>query len=298
MEKLENGFYKKFEKKYLRDLNEPELKEILNKFDNGTSIIDLSSKYEINSAEITKFLRWNKRNILGEERKYFIIRAIPFTQKQKEIIIGTVLGDGCLHKHNKSKDFALSLTHCKQQEEYFLWKTAMLSPFVNTYRQSFSKKGTSIFLDFTSRQHPELNPIANMFYDSSRIKHVPENISDFMTPLALAVWHMDDGDLKTDWCKEHISSQQIRLSTQSFDEKEHEILIDMFKKVFNIDAFNRPYKFRDKMYNRLYIGAESAKIFSNIVRPFIIDSMKYKIIPSVSPETICETSKDEDIART
>ena len=65
-----------------------------------------------------------------------------------------------------------------------------------------------------------------MFYGSGN-KVVPTNISDYLTPLAVATWFMDDGTC---------SSGNLVFATQSFTLEENNILSEALMTNFGIHA--------------------------------------------------------------
>ena len=55
------------------------------------------------------------------------------------------------------------------------------------------------FIFFSTKSVVEFNDLNFMFYsklnpDSNRIKIIPTNVFDLLTPIGLAFWHMDDGN--------------------------------------------------------------------------------------------------------
>lgn len=257
-------------RKYICDLKQEQVRDILNKFDEKITITQISKEYGISEPAISRLLRANDREPIGSNRKYDILRQVPIKQYQKDLIIGTVLGDGCLYKDSPNGMFKLSFGHCEKQKEYFLWKIQQLDPFINTWRKNIDNRGNSVMYQTSTICHQELNQIANMFYDSSRIKHIPENISELMTPLGLAVWIMDDGYLK--------NKRYISLATMCFTMQEHETIKKMFKDKFDIDARIKPYKYKTKDYIETNFSFEDSVKISNICKEHIVECMKYKFI--------------------
>ena len=208
------------------------------------------------------------------ERKYYHLREIPLEQRHKDFIIGTLLGDGCLARGGKKSNFRLSFAHCEKQKDYFLWKFDFLKPFTNNFYKSIDKRGNSTMYQTKSICHKELNQYADMFYDSSRKKHIPENIEELLTPLGLAIWLMDDGNLN--------EKVNIRMSSMGFSFEEHEKLQNALRNKFGIECVIRDYKYKNKMYNMLWFNKENSLKYSNLVRPHIVESMKYKIMEEPS----------------
>ena len=116
-----------------------------------------------------------------------------------------------------------------------------------------------------SYSYASFNWIHNDFYPNG-IKVVPLNISQYLTPLALAIWIMDDGT-------KHSSG--LRLCTNSFTKEDvlflGQILLDKYGLYTSIHRM-RP----DKEQYTLYIKKKSLLDLITIVSPYIHDSMKYK----------------------
>jgi hypothetical protein len=264
----------KFRKKYVSDFTQDQIKDIVNKFDNGETIKNIANWYEISAPAISRILKANNREPVSSSRKYDILRETPINSIQKQIIVGTLLGDGCLHKDSPNGNFKLSFSHCKAQSPYFFWKIAMLDPFINTHREYEDKRGNSTMLQTATICHKDLNYFANMFYDSSRVKHVPKNLDIYMTPLCLAVWFQDDGNLK--------SGVNARLATMGFTEEENYILRDYLKRCFDINSNVMKYTYKNKEYSQININKENTQKLSDIIRPHVVECMQYKLMPQSS----------------
>jgi Mor family transcriptional regulator len=277
----------KWRRNYVSDFTDEQVKDIIKRFDNGELIKKIAKWYEISAPAISRLLIANNRNPISSNRKYDILRQTPINNIQKQILVGTLLGDGCLYRDSKKSNFKLSFSHCKKQEQYFHWKIAMFDPFINTFRQNIDKRGNSIMLQTATICHKDLNIFANMFYDESRIKHVPDNLDIYMTPLALAVWIMDDGNLKC--------NVNYRIFSMSFTEEENYKLRDLLKRCFNINSKVMCYTRNNKKYWLININKENSQKLSDIIRPYVVECMKYKLMPGPST-TECQTpDKGDDI---
>jgi hypothetical protein len=191
--------------------------------------------------------------------------------KQKAIIIiGTLLGDGCLECNGKS--VRLRLEHGVSQEQYLLWKynefkkvATPSSPMkVHAYHKVHQKFYDSLRMYTFSNESFKL--YWDVFYQNGR-KIVPKNILKLLTePISLAVWFMDDGYKRND-------CNAFRLNTDSFLKQEQLQLIEVLKKNFNIESTLHK---KGKHWN-IYIPQRSSKRFVEIVKPYIIPSLEYKI---------------------
>lgn len=102
--------------------------------------------------------------------------------------------------------------------------------------------------------------------DNKYIKIVPLNIEEFLTPLALAIWFMDDGSNL---------GKGARIATNCFTLEEVKFLCNVLKNKFNILA--TPNKSgKDKGYI-IYISVKSMPVFTNIVKPYLLPSLYYKL---------------------
>lgn len=273
-------------KKYLSDFSEKQTKEAISMFDSGDSVAKIAKWFEISPPAISRLLRANNRTPISSVRKYNHLRATPINFVQKQVLVGTVLGDGCLYKDGKRSNFKLSFGHCKKQEQYFHWKVAMFDPFINTWRENIDKRGNSVMLQTTTICHPGLNRFAEIFYDDQRIKHVPDNIDIYMTPLALAVWVSDDGNLK--------SGCNMRISSMNFSKEENYKLQNLLKRCFDLRSKVMTFNYKGKEYYQITLNKKNTQKMSDIIRPYMTECMKYKIMPK-SSETNMPNSKTEKI---
>ena len=103
-----------------------------------------------------------------------------------------------------------------------------------------------------------------MFYTSTKKKVIPNNIEELLTPLALAIWIMDDGTFK---------SPRIRIATNCFKKQEVELLGRALESKFNIKS---SLHYNNANY-QLYIKKESMPKLKKLVLPHIVPSMLYKL---------------------
>jgi predicted DNA-binding protein YlxM (UPF0122 family) len=266
-----------FRKKYITDLTEEQKQDIINKYNNDVTLDSLSKEYKISTPTLSRLLKANNITVRCSARKYDLIRATPINLIQKQFIVGHLLGDGCIYKDGPNGIYKLSVSQKKQHEQYFHWKVAMLDPFINTYRENVDKRGNSVMLQTTTICHPGLNQFADMFYTKDRIKVVPKNLDMYFTPLTLAVWIMDDGSLNM--------GVNMRIATMSFSYEDHVLLQNYLKSVFDIRCKIMGFKYKNKEYHQLTLNKENTQKLSDIIRPHVVDCMKYKIMPESSTTT-------------
>ena len=100
-----------------------------------------------------------------------------------------------------------------------------------------------------------------------RVKKIlPLNISEYLTPLALAVFISDDGS----W-----TGYGIRIATNNFTLKEVELLKEVLKSKYNLETTIQKI-WKDNQYS-LYITKQSINDIRAIVGPYMHPSMYYKL---------------------
>ncbi len=196
------------------------------------------------------------------------IHFMQITKRQNAIIIGTLLGDGCLERNGKY--CRLRLEHSNNQKLYLLWKYKNLKNISGKvmplhYYHKVHKK----FYDNT-RVYTFSDKIFdfywNIFYRTGK-KTIPSNMASFLIdPLSLAVWLMDDGYKRND-------CNAFRLSTDSYTKNEQCTLQSVLKNNFGIDSTLHK---KGKYWN-VYIPERESKKFVSLVKKYIIPSLSYKI---------------------
>jgi len=183
-------------------------------------------------------------------------------QLQRSVLIGTILGDGYIRIIPGRKNAFLEVNHTIDQKEYVDWKYKIFKDFVKSPPKSRRGKGNRTAYRFFTRQHPDITQVMNTFYDN-KIKCIPKDFE--IDPIVLAVWFMDDGSK----CRE----SDVYINTQQFDIVSQNRLIEALNK-YNLEAKLN----RDKHYFRIRFLKSSLKKFNQIIKPYIIPEMKYKLI--------------------
>ena len=180
------------------------------------------------------------------------------TERQRSIIIGCLLGDGAMRCKNNA---LLEINHGFKQKAYVDWKYQQFKNIVLTGpKKRFGNNGR-IAYRFTTQSLPELTKIYKRFYHGSK-KTIPDDLK--ITPLALAVWLMDDGSK---------SYRVVYFNTQKFDKLEQLKLIELLKRQHRIKASLN----KDKKYWRLRVAVESIGRLKKLIKPHILPSFIYKL---------------------
>jgi len=193
---------------------------------------------------------------------------LHLTARQHELLIGMLLGDAHLERQSAQPVARLKVEHAVSQMEYVQWKYTEWREWVLTppqVRKRWNRLGTvSSNVWFTTVSHPELEKYRNWFYDGHR-KKVPSNLT--LSPFSLAVWFMDDGSRKSRECR------GLYLNTQAYQCDEAEWLREILKRDLGIVTTLRQQS--DGL--QIYVPADQVSRFVQIVQPYVIQVMRYKL---------------------
>lgn len=198
------------------------------------------------------------------------------TEEERSILVGSLLGDGCLRIMGRSKVPAFSVSHGESQKTYVLWKYEKLKRWVNTppwreeriYHRDNSRKTFS--WRFQTLSNSVFSNLYKTFYKNGK-KIVPDNIENLLknSPLALTIWLMDDGN------KNH---QAVFLNTQSFSFSQQQKLCKALYTVFGLYVtLNKHSKSKGVQLYRIRINTKSTQKLKNIVRGYILPQFTYKL---------------------
>ena len=126
---------------------------------------------------------------------------------------------------------------------------------------------------FNTYTHIDFKYYYDLFYPKvvhgKRIKRVPKNISELLTPRGLAYLSMDDGTRG----RKPPHPPAYTISTHGFSYDDQLILADALDKTFGIKATI----YKDKQYFRLGITSKSRSRFRELIEPYIHPYFEYKL---------------------
>lgn len=195
--------------------------------------------------------------------KYFN-KAVELTQEEKEIIFGGLLGDMSLQLKGTLKSPRGKIEHGYKQEEYVKYKHKLLNNIAlpirkyTKYDKRFKNPNYTCYY-FGIKTNPNLFEFYNTFYPESK-KRIPEEL-ELLSPLAIAIWFMDDGSKE---------GKSVKISTQSFIKEDLLRLTNHLQIKYNLEFIIR----KD---NSLYLRLNSFERFKELILKNIPKSMRYKL---------------------
>lgn len=180
------------------------------------------------------------------------------TSSQRELIVGSLLGDGHLRPHRKKVVF--EFLQSSKRKFYVEWKHRILGDLACP--KIYHQRGNREYYKLVTKTHPELTELYGLFYQRGQ-KKVPEQIAKILTPFAIAVWFMDDGSK---------SKNAVYFNTQGFE------AIDQFRLIKALRRFHLIFNLnRDGRYSRLRLIKRCNGKFLELVHPHVIKEFVYKL---------------------
>lgn len=258
-----------------QNLNQDQVKKICELYSQNNSIKKICNQTNITRGVVTRIVDENFSNEWKIIHNRKLKKNKIFCYKQKQVIMGTLLGDGCLsrRKINNIFSYTFKISHGPKQQEYTNHLASILDSKVYKHKKgqkSFGPGGE--YYVFTYHNKKELEKIYNICFKDGK-KHVNEDWLNEIDALGIAYWFLDDGSSSFDICQD--SSVIVRIASQSFSEQENNLLIKKLLS-FGIEASLR--KVKDGTGATIYIKQKSINKFMDLIEPYVETSdMKYKI---------------------
>lgn len=249
-----------------------------------------SKKYGISKTTISNWAR--KFGIPRKRSKWKDNEDIQFTQRQKEILNGCMLGDGCISKqHNQNRNCEFSESHQTSHVEILHGLYNELYPFMLDVKKVYRKKiigygdNNTIIHSKTEKEkafairsmsHPLFTKLERKWYKRDengeyifkpvgnngrmdRIKTIPRDLK--LTPLTLAYWYFGDGTLAY-----KNTCGRICFYTNGFSEEDVQFLIKRLKNDTNL--LNVNYYFPKINQPIIVLSSEDTFNFINMISEY------------------------------
>jgi len=215
----------------------------------------------------------NKRLTKSEREQYILSPE----QIEGQALIGHILGDGTLVRFNPKNDkgtsnarFIFAQSHVR--EEYFNHVYSIFKPYCKggSYQYRGDSKLTGTYLGF--RFNTLTLPCFNFFYDLfyiDRVKIIPVNIIEYLTPISLATWISDDGSFH--------SKGYLVLCTDGFTQPEVELLCSALSDKWSLKCRCE----RNGKHFRIIIAKSTMDIVRSLCKNHMHRSILYKIGVSI-----------------
>lgn len=197
----------------------------------------------------------------------------------RKLLLGTIMGDSGIELRGHKA--LLKMAHSNHQFDYLMWKAKKLVPLVGKFQAderemeiSGAKTG-GYRTQLRSLCSTYLKHIYNDFYfqrDGKVKKEIHSNVLNRLSPISIAVWYGDDGNLHPDWI--------VRISSNGYPKSEQEMIIDFIKRTYGIELYLKQHHQHNSYW--MFGNTKNSKMFIDVVKPYLweIECLRYKLDPS------------------
>lgn len=189
-------------------------------------------------------------------------------EEWKPIILGLILGDGCLQRDNvKSNSVRLRVTHGEDQYDYLDWKSSYLLKGKVTRSEGKSGYGNKKVSYISTKSFIDVDGWYDAMYEKGNKRKVPKSISTQLTAESWALMYQDDGNRSK-------SSTTIVFSFCELDEASCNNLIASLDNLFGVTEAK--FFTCNKGYNYIRLNKEDTIKFINGISGLIHPNLYYK----------------------
>ena len=220
---------------------------------------------------------WRQAGELIPGDRVMVVEQQRLGEQQFQLILGSLMGDGNLSPNRRGRSGTrFRMGHGAKQAAYLDWKASLLGNIPHT--RTVNAKG-AVFADFTPL--PELGELREAVYFGDGKKHLTWDYLKSLTPLALAVWYMDDGGftLRSKGVQERTAggTGRIEICVEAMSPGSRERLAHYLRDTHGLHV-KLQYRGARKVSVLQFSTAASEK-FQKLVAPYMHPSMEYKLLP-------------------
>ena len=216
---------------------------------------------------------WKRADeLVVDENVMVLVKNLDFVRKQ--LILGTLLGDSSVIWGEGKKNCGISGSHIIKQSEYFDLKMELMG---NLFTEGKGAIGGFPGSTPNRKYHSIITTYTSEFIQSRCLinddKVVNNEWIKELTPIAIAFWYMDDGSLIHN--SKQYQRDRMTFATHGFVLEEVELLQSKLLDSWNISS---TIQHSDTSNGHvLVISANGTETLSNLVAPYMIQSMRYKL---------------------
>jgi recombination protein RecA len=249
-----------------------EPRRIVNWFDNGNAEHFLQFSVDSNRGRGKSEFACTPNHLLLAEKGYMpagdlqigdkLITSVKhyLTPAHEQIVYGSILGDGSM-RYASDYNVQLRVGHGEAQDEYCRWKQSLFNGLVK-YNGGNSRGGHS----FDTIPMYELARIYDYGYANGK-KNPSEELIERLSPLAVAIWYMDDGTFDKQ------RQNRCSITCSGLTREVQERLVEWFHQ----------YDIYPVLGSRGRINFNSVQTprFHKLIARYVHPSMQYKLMPEM-----------------
>ncbi len=203
--------------------------------------------------------------------------TVRLGDQQWQVVLGGLLGDANLSPNRRGRHgVRFRLGHGAEQADYLDWKVSLLGNIPCSRRTD--AQGAS-FADF--RPLPELGELQQVVYLGDGKKHITWDYLKALTPLALAIWYMDDASFSVRsrglQARTAGGSGRAEICVESMSPGSRDRIVEHLRGTFGLDCSVALRGARQKAVLQ-FTTAATARL-QELIAPYVHPSMHYKLLP-------------------
>jgi len=276
------------------ELNQIVNRPITNWFDNGVAEHFLQFTVEKSSGNgLSQFAAtdnhlirtpggWREAGNLIVGDRVLANETARLSDQQLQLVLGGLMGDAHLAPNLHDRHgVRFRMGHGEKQVEYLDWKASLFGNIGQS--RSVNAKGVA-FVDLSPL--PELGELREVVYWGDGKKHLTDDYLKSLSPLALAIWFMDDGSFSERLLSDDAKGLQQRTAggsgrvefcVEAMSEASRVRLADYLRDVHGVD---NKLSIRGAVKKAvLTMTTAGSSKFLELVAPYVHPSMDYKLLP-------------------
>ena len=239
----------------------------------GRAVMDLTRNHLVRTPG-----GWREAGEIAVGDRVMLNQPSLLSSQQVQVVLGALMGDGCLSKPVRRDDESarFRMGHGAKQADYLDWKVSLLGNIQNS--RTANAKG-AVFADFTPLA--ELAELHEAVYFGDGKKHLSWEYLKSLTPLALAVWYMDDGcfTLRSKGVQARTAggTGRIEICVEAMSPGSRDRLVQYLRDTHKLDV--KLMSRGARQISVLQFTTAASEQFQHIVAPYIHPSMDYKLLP-------------------
>ena len=222
---------------------------------------------------------WREAGELLPGERVMAIETHRLSEQQWQVVLGSLLGDGNLSPNRRDRNgVRFRLGHGAKQRDYLEWKVSLLGNIECSRRENATG---AVFADFTLL--PELGELQRAVYLSGGKKAISWEYLKALTPLALAIWFMDDGTftLRSRGLQARTAggSGRIQFCIEALSEGSRNRLVEYLRDTHGLEVSWRKAGANQKAV--LTFATGSSRRFLEMIAQYVHPSMAYKLLPEL-----------------
>jgi recombination protein RecA len=238
---------------------------------------------------------WREAGELIAGDRVMVTERHVLGDQQVQVVLGALMGDGNLSPNRRGRSGTrFRMGHGVKQAAYLDWKTSLLGNI--DHSRTVNARG-AVFDDFTPL--PELAELHDAVYFGDGKKHLTWEYLKSLTPLALAIWYMDDGSftVRSKGVQQRTAggTGRIEIVVEAMSPGSRDRLVKYLRDTHKLDVQLVTKGIRQ--VSAIRFTTPASEKFQKIVAPYVHPSMDYKLLPrfrdqfAVEPEFVPETQR-------